>query len=403
MKKFLLSVFVSVFAMQAQASTQELINGVKNNDVPKVLELLNNGEDVNGADKSGTTALHYAVAYDNAEITQILLSYGADLIKANAKGWTPLKIAEQKDLKKVTPVLVQYLQLQKQQAKEPALANKRAAEPEKVVKPAAEPKVAEQKAVQKAPIVYEAAVEVEQVKSVKETPKEALKNAPKEAPVITAGEYQNVINEAKKQILAARQAQAQAENNANALYNEIVKIKTENEVLVKALAEKMSKDEEKTKAPQKEEKAEALKSAKAESKPAKEIKTAKPSPKPVKPILKKKPVYKAPQPIVEKVVLKPSAMAEGIYAGDEEIVYCLDYLGNGDDEQMKRAAGHFAAMASIGEARYKQIIDKANAFFLAAEDKEMNKRTDECSKIIFPADKNKQNQIIRSMNKSAGY
>ena len=130
---------------------------------------------------------------------------------------------------------------------------------------------------------------------------------------------------------------------------------------------------------------------------------AKAEPKPVKPVLAKKPVTKAPEPIVKKAVIRPSTLVEGIYAGDEEIVYCLDYLGNGENENMKRAAGHFAASASISEPRYKQIVDKAENFFNKASDTEIERLDSECSKIITPRESDKQNQIVRSMNKAVGY
>ena len=420
MKKALLLAFVSMFAMQAHASTEELIGSVKSNNFPKVLELLNNGENVNEADASGTTALHYAIAYDNAEMTQVLLSYGADLTKANNKGWTPLKIAEQKDLKNVTPVLVQYLQLQKQNKEEKTAtennkpAEKQVVESIEIVQdvpasdenaPAVE-EVVVSETVESAPAVEEVVVpETVESEPVVQNTEEKVKTAEstdQEAPVITMSEYQNMVNEAQNQIVAAKEAQAQAENSVNALNDEIAKIKAEKEALAKALAEERE-NKAKTESKESAEKTDAPKTeeSKAENQPVKTEKTAKKEPKAVKPILHKKPAYKAPQP--EKVVVKPSAMVDGIYAGDEEIVYCLDYLGNGDEENMKRAAGHFAASVSISEPRYKQIVDKANEFFLKAGDEEMNKRNDECSKIIFPADKNKQNQIIRSMNKSVGY
>lgn len=409
MKKILLFAFVSMFAVQAHASTEELIGSVKSNNFPKVLELLNNGENVNEADASGTTALHYAVAYDNAEMTQVLLSYGADLTKANAKGWTPLKIAEQKDLKNVTPVLVQYLQLQKQNQEEKAIAeneNNKSGE-EQVVESveivqdavAANPdentpvvqEVVVSETVESEPVVQNAD---EQAK-VEETPAQ-------EVPVITMSEYQNMVNDAQNQIAAAKEAQTQAENNVNTLNDEIARMKAENEALSKALAEER---ENKAKAQAEAQKSTEVENSaqKTENKSEKQEDAVKSEPKQIKPVLQKKPAYKAPKPVAQKVVIKPSVMVDGIYAGDEEIVYCLDYLGNGDGDNLKRAAGHFAASVSISEARYKQIVDKANEFFLKAGDDDMNKRNDECSKIVFPADKNKQNQIIRSMNKSVGY
>ena len=417
MKKTLLLAFVSMFAMQAQASTQDLINNVKNGNISGVLELLDNGEDVNGTDAGGTTALHYAVASDNASITQILLSHGADLNAANAKGWTPLKIAEKKDLKNVTPILVQYLQLQNNSvtdsaarvAEEAAVAVKEVPEQiketvtetvavikdvpanvsdtvqENVAIAAEEVEVAVPEiAVSQAEVVKEETAEVTapQTESVNEEVTVAVEEA--------KDDYQQMIDAAAQTVIEARSAQTKAEAEAKILADELKQIKAEKAELEAKLAEKEKNEEVK-----KDEKKE----------PEKEVKTevAKPASKPAKPILQKKPVYKAPQPIVKKVELVPSSIADGIYVGDEEIVYCLDYLGNGEDNNLKRAAGHFAASASISEERYKQIVDKANEFFMNADDKTLTTQDSSCSKIITPSNHDKANQIIRSMNKSVGY
>ena len=447
MKKALLLAFVSMFALQANASTPELIDAVKNNNVSRVLELLNNQENPNGLNEQGNTALHYAVALDNADMTQILLSYGADLNVKNLKGWTPLKIAEKKDLKRVTPVLVQYLHLQKQNrvptaevvaevnevvqqipqnaanevAEVPEIAVAKMAEVKEVVEqvpaetdqaPAPEVVITEVKEVaeqlpQQASVENVQApevvvTEVKEAEVVEEVP-EASRNTqvpeqqPQEAgndvevPTITESQFKSVLNEASAEIAKERYAKEQAEQKVIALQNELMKTKAEKEDLAKSL-ESITKDNAKKEDVAKVETNEPAKAA-----------DKKPAPKPVKPVLKKKPVYRAPQPIVKKVVLTPSTMVDGIYAGDEEIVYCLDYLGNGENESMKRAAGYFAASVSISEARYKQIVDKANDFFMKASAEDMTKRDGECSKIVTPKDKSKQNQIVRSMNKSVGY
>ncbi|MBR1840718.1 MAG: ankyrin repeat domain-containing protein, partial [Alphaproteobacteria bacterium] len=108
MKKYLLVALMTIIAAQAQASTQDLIESVKQKNMPMLLELLANGENVNGKNEQGNTALHYAVALDDAESTETLLSYGADMNIANGKGWTPLKIAEKKQVKNVAPLLAKY-------------------------------------------------------------------------------------------------------------------------------------------------------------------------------------------------------------------------------------------------------------------------------------------------------
>ena len=492
MKKALLLAFVSMFALQANASTSELIDAVKNNNVSKVLELLNNQENPNGLNEQGNTALHYAVAMDNADMTQILLSYGADLNAQNTKGWTPLKIAEKKDLKKVTPVLVQYLQLQKPadiNVNEPAevvaevkevvkqIPQQASAEIAKVPEVAitevkeviaqvpSKPTAAEtpqapvamvaeikevveqlpqQASVEKAQDPKVVVAEVKEAEVIKEVPTDVqTANIPAqqseevksdaEVPTITESQYREVLNKAGAEIAKANHAKEEAEQKIIALQNELMKTTAQKENLAKSLefiikdnakrdaeAEAKAKAEAEAKAKaEAEAKAKTEAEAKAKTEVKDEVKKAvkpdtpkkepakvaskKPAPKPVKPVLKKKPVYRTPQPIAKKVVITPSKIVDGIYTGDEEIVYCLDYLGNGENESMKRAAGYFAASVSISEARYKQIVDKANDFFMKASAEDMTKRDGECSKIVTPEDKSKQNQIVRSMNKSVGY
>ncbi|MBR1600982.1 MAG: ankyrin repeat domain-containing protein [Alphaproteobacteria bacterium] len=422
MKKTLLLAFVSMFALQAHASTQELIDSVKNNNISRVLELLNNQENPNGANEQGNTALHYAVALDNADMTQVLLSYGADLNYTNAKGWTPLKIAEKKDLKKVTPVLVQYLQLQKQANVNVQTAPVIEAVKEVVVQQAPEQVKEEIIQVENKTInniqaqadnianqvKTSTAVVAEEV-AVKKTPNSMQEHTPNaekqvEIPTITESQYTDMMKQAATIVAEEKNAREQAEQKVVALQNELMKTIAEREELKNTLANK-DKLETKTVIKKEEKKAEEKK---ADAKPvvkekAEKVVNKKPTPQLVKPVLKKKPSYHAPQPIVKKVVLTPSSMVDGIYTGDEEIVYCLDYLGNGENDNMKMAAGYFAASASISEARYKQIVDKANEFFIKANAEDMTKRDNECSKVITPKDTAKQNQIVRSINKSVGY
>ena len=417
MKKTLLFAFVSLFAMQAQASTQDLIDSVKNNNLPVLIKLLNDGEDVNGADERGATALHYAVLRDNAEITQALLSHGADVNAASNTGWTPLKIAQKKDLKNVTPVLVQYLQLQKQNQSEKTVAvvKKEIAEVKDIPAQTAEAVAAESMAVVET--VKQIPLDTENViveKSVAVINAVKPETAPVKAAVVEEKEvkveesakaednYQEILNEATQAVIDARSEKTKVEAENKILADELKKVKEEKAELEAKLAEK-NKTEAKANAKPTEAKAEPKKEV-VSAKPA-EVKkeVAKAEPKPVKPVLAKKPVAKSPEPIVKKAVIKPSTMVEGIYAGDEEIVYCLDYLGNGENEIMKRAAGHFAASASVSEPRYKQIVDKAGNFYTRASDIEIARRDSECSKIITPKEKDKQNQILRSMNKAVGY
>lgn len=440
MRKTLLLAFVSMFAMQAQAATQDLIDSVKKNDVSAVLKLLNNGEDVNGTDASGTTALHYAVAYDNDMMTGVLLSRGADLNKANNKGWTPLKIAEKKDLKKVTPVLEQYKQVMQKIAVVPVntevqntveAAKEAPAEAVQAAKVKAVAVVEEAKAVVPQavpaaavalPVVQakEPEVKVAEVVDVKKAvvaePVVAVVDDKAEIAAQTAkienavakiennqDEQIDVMEQAAQAVIDARSAQTKAEAEAKIMANEVKQLKAEKAELEAKLAESIKAQNKPTEVKQEAVAKVEPKKEEVKAEPKKEEVKTKPAPKPVKPVLQKKPVYKAPQPIVKKIEVKPSTMVEGINAGDEEIVYCLDYLGNGENDNMKRAAGYFAASASISEARYKEIVDKANSFFMKADDIDMTRRDNDCSVVITPKDKDKQNQIVRSINKSVGY
>ena len=106
-----------VSATCAQAAVQDLIDSVKNQNIAAVRQMLAEGEDVNAQNVQGNTALHYAVALDDADMTRLLLENGANLNVANSKGWTPLKIAEKKNVQNVTVVLNEMA------AKAEALAN----------------------------------------------------------------------------------------------------------------------------------------------------------------------------------------------------------------------------------------------------------------------------------------
>ena len=99
MKKYLLFAFLLMLASQANASTQDLLNSIKQKNVAQLTKLLAGGEDVNGRNEQGNTALHYAVAMDNAELTKILLANGADINALNDKGWSPVKLQRLNKLK----------------------------------------------------------------------------------------------------------------------------------------------------------------------------------------------------------------------------------------------------------------------------------------------------------------
>lgn len=349
MKKYLLVALMTIIAAQAQASTQELIESVKQKNMPMLLELLSNGENVNGKNEQGNTALHYAVALDDAESTETLLSYGADVNAANGKGWTPLKIAEKKQVKNVAPLLAKYSS-------------------------ATAPQVA----------VKEAAPVVEKVEAVVVQPQPVVE--PKVEETVPLQKYNEDIafrDEAAQVILNEK---IKAEAKVKELEARVQQLELE-----KKAAEEAKKAEEDAK------KVAAEKQAAAESKQlqaAPKQVAVKTAPKaPVKPVAKK-PVQKLPP--------QKSKISDKIYAGDEEVVYCLNYLGQGENQHFVRAAGYYAASVNINEKRYNELVDIANDYFAHAPEQAVQARGAECSGVITPKDKNKQNQIISSINKAIG-
>jgi ankyrin repeat protein len=70
-----------------------LIAAVKRADAGAVKGLLQQHADVNVAEADGTTALHWAVRLDEAEIADLLLGAGAHLHAVNRYGVTPLQLA----------------------------------------------------------------------------------------------------------------------------------------------------------------------------------------------------------------------------------------------------------------------------------------------------------------------
>jgi ankyrin repeat protein len=70
-----------------------LIDAVKANDIAAVRGALDTRVDVNAVQADGTTALHWAVNRDSAEIVQLLIRAGANVKASNRYGSTPLWLA----------------------------------------------------------------------------------------------------------------------------------------------------------------------------------------------------------------------------------------------------------------------------------------------------------------------
>ena len=323
-----------LMALPAYATTDELIENVKNKNLTAVKTLLAGGENVNAANAQGNTALHYAVATGNSEMVKLLLAHNADMNAANSKGWTPLKIAEKKNVGEVYNVLEEKIAADKAAAQ--AKAEKLKAEAEAKAKAEARAKAeAEKLAQQKA---------------------EAEAKAKKEA-------------EEKAQKI--KEAQARIEAEKAALTQKAEKKKTEVKSTVKN------------------------KTAKAQI-PLKKIETkAKPSKAPAKKVAKASAKKQLPQ--------KKSSLSSKIYQGDEEVVYCLQYLGlQGEQKNMTVAAGFYAVDAGVNKTRHDVAVEEAKHYYENASAADIKNRADECGKYITPKQAAKQNQIIRSINKSIG-
>ena len=328
MNKYLLMTCAMLMALPAYATTDELIENVKNKNLTAVKTLLAGGENVNAANAQGNTALHYAVATGNSEMVKLLLAHNADMNAANSKGWTPLKIAEKKNVGEVYNVLEEKIAADKAAAQ--AKAEKLKAEAEAKAKAEAE-KLAQQKA---------------------EAEAKAKKKAEEKAQKI-------------------KEAQARIEAEKAALTQKAEKKKTEVKSTVKN------------------------KTAKAQI-PLKKIETkAKPSKAPAKKVAKASAKKQLPH--------KKSSLSSKIYQGDEEVVYCLQYLGlQGEQKNMTVAAGFYAVDAGVNKTRHDVAVEEAKHYYENASAADIKNRADECGKYITPKQTAKQNQIIRSINKSIG-
>ena len=80
-------------AAVALAADHPLIDAVKRSDRPSVRALLQRQVDVNVPAVDGSTALHWAVEYDDVETAQLLLRAGANATTANRYGVNPMYAA----------------------------------------------------------------------------------------------------------------------------------------------------------------------------------------------------------------------------------------------------------------------------------------------------------------------
>lgn len=344
MKKYWLLTCALLMSVPAYATTDELINGVKNKNLPAVEALLNKGENVNGANAQGNTALHYAVATNNADMVKLLLKHNADMNAKNNKGWSPLSIAEKKNVGEIYDIFEAEISAEEAAAKAKQEAEQKAAElkakQEAEAKAAAE-KIAKEKADAEARAKAMAASEAQKAKEAADAQAQKVKEA------------QEKINAEKA---ALTQKAADTAKAADAKKSE------------KAVAIPLKKN--------------AAKTANTVAKPA--AKTAKTT---------------APKPL-----FKASALFAKINQGAEEVVYCLQYLGlQGEQKNMTVAAGYYAVENGVSKARHDVAVAEAQKYYENASEADIKARADLCGKYITPKNAAEQNKIIRSINRSIGF
>lgn len=346
-KSLIMAMSMLLSSTSAQAAVQDLIANVKNQNITAVRQMLNNGEDVNAQNEQGSTALHYAIALDDAEMTRLLIENGANLYVANNKGWTPLKIAEKKNVKNVTAVL------QEMAVKADEVVNKEQNEAQTIA--------AERQLLQRA------AAAVEEARDAQKTALAAQEEAETKALIL-----QSKVAMLEKNLAEKSKALEEAEKKAEKLSEENAKA-----------AAMLNKDKEVKKEVEPKVKKEVM------VKPRKIVptpkKTAQPKPAPVK--------VRVPQ---------PSKFHADMTDGADEVVYCLNLLGHGENQHMLRAAEFYAAENGVKQEHYQQIVTYVDEFYTFTDDKSLKQRVDTCGNVITPKNMTEQNKIIRSLNKSLG-
>lgn len=378
MNRYLLLTCAMLLAIPAYASTDKLIENVKNKNLKAVEALLNSGEDVNGTNAQGNTALHYAVATNNADMVKLLLQHNADMNAQNTKGWSPLSIAEKKNVGNIYDIL------EAKQAK-----NK------------AEVKAAEEKAAkEKAEAEAKAKAAAEQATREK-AEAEAKMAAEKEA---LRAKEEAVRLEAEKQAAAlkeqAKKAAAEAVAKAEQKKAELAAKQAETEAAAKEKALKLQKAQSSAAA------------AKQLTEPKAKVKknVVKPAVNTIIPLQKNTNKNKIKNKDIKlknkkiKQAFKASPLSAKISQGDEEVVYCLQYLGlQGEQKNMTVAAGYYAVETGVSKARHDVAAAEAQKYYENASEADIKARADLCGKYITPKQAAKQNQIIRNLNKAIGF
>lgn len=91
---FNILVIITVFSISSLQASSVLVAAAIKGNTALVNELVEQGNNVNQADKNGNLPLHAAVAKGDKQLVTLLLDKGADInAKSHDIGWTPLQIA----------------------------------------------------------------------------------------------------------------------------------------------------------------------------------------------------------------------------------------------------------------------------------------------------------------------
>src|SRR5580693_6998466 len=93
MKNFFGILLMTLVAQAGLAAGTEVADAVQNRDVAALRSLVKQHAPVNAAQPDGTTALHWAAHWNDAEAVTLLLEAGANAKAANRYGATPLSEA----------------------------------------------------------------------------------------------------------------------------------------------------------------------------------------------------------------------------------------------------------------------------------------------------------------------
>jgi len=106
--------------LDKEALNKKLLNAATGKSTKDILQLLDQGADVNFADRAGVSPLHKACSNNCLEVVRLLIERGADVNLVTSMGWTPLHVAGVLGNSKIVKLLVErgaYINLQNMDCK----------------------------------------------------------------------------------------------------------------------------------------------------------------------------------------------------------------------------------------------------------------------------------------------